>query len=112
MILVSPSILGAPGPSKDGHVAVLGSPPLLAREWTNGATKYLVELVNERIESYVTAVFKHQHWERIREQVIKDHPNEARCTWTHVQDKWDKFNRHYHKKKKLHNVTGDNAGSQ
>ena len=112
MVLASPPILGAPGPSNDGHVAGLGSPPLLAREWTHGATKFLVELVKERIESYGTAVFKQQHWERIREQVIKDHPSEARRSWTQVRDKWDKLKRHYHKEKKLHNVTGDNAGSQ
>ena len=112
MVLASPPILGAPGPSNDGHVAALGSPPLLPREWTHGATKYLVELVKERIESYGTAVFKKQHWERIWEHVIKDHPSEARRTWTQVRDKWDKLKRHYHKEKKLHNVTGDNAGSQ
>jgi hypothetical protein len=112
MVLASPPILGTPGSSNDGGVVNLGSPPLLAREWTHGATKYLVELVKERIESYGTTVFKQQHWERIREQVIKDHPNEAWRTWTQVRDKWDKLKHHYHKEKKLHNVTGDNAGSQ
>jgi hypothetical protein len=112
MVLASPPILGTPGPSNDGHVVGLGSPPLLAREWTHGTTKYLVELVKERIETYGTAGFKQQHWERIREQVIKDHPIEARRSWTQVRDKRDKLKRHYHKEKKLHNVTGDNAGSQ
>ena len=32
---------------------------------------------------------------RIREQVVRDHPSEARRTWTQV---WDKLKRHYHKK--------------
>jgi hypothetical protein len=61
----------------NGHVVALGSSPLLAREWTHGATKYIVKLVKECIESYGTMVFKQQHWERIREHVIKDHPSEA-----------------------------------
>jgi len=71
-----------------------------------------MEFVKERIESCSTTVFKQQHWERIREQVIKDHLSEVRQTWTQVQGKWDKLKRHYHKEKKLYNVTGDNAGSQ
>ena len=58
MLIASPPILGAPGLSNDGHVAGLELLPLLAREWTHGATKYLVELVKECIESYGTAVFK------------------------------------------------------
>ena len=78
MVLALPPILGTPGPSNDGNVVGLGSPLLLAREWTHGATKFLVELVKQRIESYGTAVFKQQHWERIREQVTNDHPSEAR----------------------------------
>jgi hypothetical protein len=112
MVLASLPILGTPRSSNDGNIVGLGSPPLLAREWSHGATKYLVELVKERIESYGTTVFKQQHWEKIRKQVIKDHSSSARRTWTQVRDKWDKFKRHYHKEKKLHNVTGDNAGLQ
>ena len=57
-MLASLPILDTPGPSNHGHVVGLGSPPLLGREWTHGATKYLVELVEERIESYGTMVFK------------------------------------------------------
>ena len=48
----------------------------------------------------------------IREQVIKDHPSKARRTWIQVRDKWDKPKRHYHKEKKIYNVTGDNGRSQ
>ena len=77
MVLASPILLGTPRPSNDGHVVGLGSPPFLARKWTHGATKYLVKLVKERIESYGTTVFKQQHWERIREKIVKDHPSEA-----------------------------------
>ena len=58
MVLASPPILGIPGPSNDGHIVGLGSPPLLAREWTHKAMKHLVELAKERIETYGTAVFK------------------------------------------------------
>jgi hypothetical protein len=36
MMFASPPVLGTPGPSNDGHIVGLGSPPLLAREWTNG----------------------------------------------------------------------------
>ena len=43
---------------------------------------------------------------------MKEYPNEARRTWTQIRDKWDKLKRHYHKEKKLHNVTCDNGGSQ
>jgi hypothetical protein len=82
MVLASPPILGTPGSSNDGNVVDLGSPPFLAREWTHRGTKYLVELVKERIESYGTTVFKQQHWKRFREEVIKDHPSEAQQTWT------------------------------
>jgi hypothetical protein len=71
MVLASPPILGTPRSSNDRNVVGLGSPPLLAREWIHGATKYLVELVKERIESYGTMVFKQQYWERIRAQVSK-----------------------------------------
>ena len=65
MMLAEPPILGTPGPSSDGNIVDLGSPPLLAREWTHRATKYLVELVKEHIETYGTAVYKQQHWEQI-----------------------------------------------
>ena len=57
-MLASPPVLDTPRPSNDGHVVDLGSPPLLAREWTHRATKYLAELVKERIENYGTTVFK------------------------------------------------------
>ena len=77
MVLASPPVLGTPGPSNDDHIVGSGSPPLLAREWTHRATQYLVELVKEHIESYGTTIFKQQHWERIREQVVKYHPSEA-----------------------------------
>ena len=76
MVLASPLILGASGSSNDGHVAGLGFSPLLTRKWTHKATKYSVELVKDSIESYGTAVFKQQHCERIREQVIKDYLSE------------------------------------
>ena len=53
MVLAPPS-----GPSSNGHVVGLGSPPLLVREWTHEATKYLIELVKEKLDSYGTSVFK------------------------------------------------------
>ena len=56
--------------------------------------------------------FKQQHWKRIREQVVKDHPSKARQSWTQIRNKWDKLKRRYYKEKKLHNVMGDNVGSQ
>ena len=71
MVLRSPPIFGAPKASNDRHVTSLGSPPLLARKWIHRATKYSVELVKDRIESYSTTVFKQQYWECIREHVIK-----------------------------------------
>lgn len=71
-----------------------------------------MELVNERIESYGTTFFKQQHWERVKEHVVKDHPSEVWRTWTPIWYKWDKLKRHYYKEKKLHNVMGDNVGSQ
>ena len=43
---------------------------------------------------------------------MKDQPNKTRRIWTQVRDKWDKLKRHYHKEKKLHNVTTNNTGSQ
>ena len=43
---------------------------------------------------------------------MRDHLSKVRRAWTQVKDKWDKLKRHYHKEKKLHNVTGDNASSQ
>lgn len=60
MVLASPPILGVLGPLNDGHVAGCGLLPLLAREWIHRAMKYLIELVNESIKSYGTAVFKQQ----------------------------------------------------
>ena len=93
-------------------MAIVGATPSLpSREWTQASTKSLIELVKERIESYGTNVLKQKHWERIREQVVKDHPSKTRRTWIQVQDKWDKLKRHYHKEKKIHNVIGDNGGS-
>ena len=38
---------------------------LPAREWTHGATKFLMELVKEMIESFGTMVFKQQNREKI-----------------------------------------------
>jgi hypothetical protein len=61
MVLASPPVLGTPRPSNDGHVMGLESSPFLTREWTHGATKYLVELVKEHIESYGTTIVKQQH---------------------------------------------------
>jgi hypothetical protein len=43
---------------------------------------------------------------------VRDHPREAQRTWTQAGDKWDKLKQQDHKEKKLHNVMGDNAGSQ
>ena len=57
-MLASPPVLGTPKSSNDRHVVGLRSPPLLAREWTHGATKYLIELVNEHIESYSATIYK------------------------------------------------------
>ena len=112
LVLAFPPTLGIPPLPTDNEVTGLGSSPLPVREWTHSATKFLIELVKERIESFSTTVFKQQNWERIREQILKDYPNEARRTWTQIRDKWDKLKRHYHKEHKLHNVTGDNEGSQ
>jgi hypothetical protein len=112
IVLASPPILGTPSLPTDDEIAGLGSTSFPAREWTHSATKFLIELVKERIESFGTTMFKQQNWERIKEQILKEHPSEARRTWTQIRDKWDKPKRHYHKEKKLHNVTGDNAGSQ
>jgi hypothetical protein len=69
-VLASPPILVTRGPSNDGYIVNLGSPPLLAREWIHGATKYIVDLVIERIESYGTTVFELQHWERGFENML------------------------------------------
>ena len=91
MIIASPLRLGTPTPNTS-DVAIMGAtPPFPSREWTQAFTKFLIELVKERIESNGTNVFKQKHWERIREQVIKDHPSEARRTWIQVRDKWDKL---------------------
>ena len=111
-IIASPPRLGTPPPSTSDVAIVGATPSLPSREWTQASTKFLIELVKEIIKSYATNVFKQKHWERIREQVIKDHPSEARRTWIQVRDKWDKLKRYYHKEKKVHNVTGDNGGSQ
>ena len=43
---------------------------------------------------------------------MRDHLSKAQRAWTQVKDKWDKLKRHYHKEKKLHNVTSDNVSSQ
>ena len=78
MIIASPPRLGTPPPSIS-DVAIVGATlSLPSREWTQVSTKFLIELVKERIESYETNIFKQKHWERIREQVIKDHPSKAR----------------------------------
>ena len=80
MIIASPPYLGTPPPSTSDVAIVEATPSLPSREWTQASTKFLIELVNERIESYETNVFKEKHGERIREQIIKDHPSEARRT--------------------------------
>lgn len=80
MVFASSPILGTPGSSTKRHVVDLGSPPLLTREWTYEATKYLIKLVKKKIKSYVTNVFNQQHSERITKQVMRDHPSEARQT--------------------------------
>ena len=77
MVFASPPIMCIPKPLNNGHVAGLGSQSLLTRKWIHEATKYLVELAMEHIENYGTAIFKQQHWERIREQVTTDHPSVA-----------------------------------
>ena len=56
VVFASPPVSGTLRPSADGHIVGLGSSPLLAREWTHRATKYPIELVKERIESYGTTV--------------------------------------------------------
>ena len=112
MIIASPLRLGTPPPSTSDVAIVGASPSLPSREWTQASTKSLIELVKERIESYGTNGFKQKHWERIREQVVKNHPTEARRIWIQVRDKWDKLKRHYHKEKRIHNVTRDNGRSQ
>ena len=43
----------------DGNIVGFGSPPLLARKWTLITTKYLIELVKERIDGVF--MFKKQH---------------------------------------------------
>ena len=84
MIIASPPHLSTPPPSTS-DVAIVGATSFLpSREWTQASTKSLIELVKERIESYGTNIFKQKHWKRIREQVVKDHPTEARRTWIQV----------------------------
>lgn len=110
MVLASPPIFGTPASSTDGQIVDLGSPLFSAKEWIHVATKYLIELVKERIESYAIIVFKQQHWESIREHVVRDRPSETKRTWTQVRDKWHKFKRHYYyKEMKMHNIMDDNA---
>ena len=58
IVLASPPILGTPSLHTDDEISGLGSSSLSAREWTHGATKFLIELVKERIESFGTTVFK------------------------------------------------------
>ena len=86
MIIASPPRLNTPPPSTSDVAIVRATPPLPSREWTQASTKFLINLVKERIESYEvsTNAFKQKHWERIREQVIKDHPSEVRRTWIQV----------------------------
>jgi len=43
IILASPQILGTPSLPTYDKIAGLGSSSLLAREWTYGATKFLIE---------------------------------------------------------------------
>ena len=87
MIIASPSRLDISPPSTSNVTIVRATPSLPSREWTQASTKSLIELVKERIESYETNIFKQKHWERIREQVVKDYLSEARRTWTQVRDK-------------------------
>jgi hypothetical protein len=47
------------------------APPLVSREWIEGATKYLLELVKEKIETYGSSLFQQKHWMRIGEQLMK-----------------------------------------
>ena len=82
--LTPPPVLGVLTPT-NGHIVGLESPPLLAKEWTHVAIKYLIEFMKERIESYGTNVFKQQHWERIIEQAMRDYHAEARRIWTKVR---------------------------
>ena len=84
MIIASPPRLDTPPPSTSDVAIVGASPSLPSREWTQASTKSLIELVKKRIESYGTNVFKQKYWERIREQVVKDHPTKARRTWIQV----------------------------
>jgi hypothetical protein len=105
IVLASPPILGTPSLLTNDEISGLGFSSLSARECTHGATKFFIELVKERIESFSTMVFKQQNRERIKEQILKEHPNEAGRTWTQIKDKLDKLKRHYHKEKKFHNIT-------
>ena len=57
---------------------VKATPPLVSKEWTQVATKYLIQLVKERIESYKITIYKQKYWKRIREQVVKDHSSETK----------------------------------
>ena len=93
MIITSPPCLGTPPPSTNDVAIVRATPLLPSREWIQVSTKFLIELVKERSESYGTNIFKQKHWERIREQVVREHPSKARRTWTQIRDKWDKLER-------------------
>lgn len=61
--------------------AFLGSSCLSIIEWNYVATKFLIELVKDMIESFDKAVFKQQNWKNIREQILKEHQSEAIRTW-------------------------------
>ena len=116
MLIASPPGLGAPSPpvpspNRDAREAE-EVPPLVSRQWTQGATRCFLKLVKENIETYGSSLFQQKHWVRIREQLVKDHPSEEKRTWLQVRDKWDKLKRHYFKEKKVYNLIGDNGGFQ
>ena len=84
MIIAYPLHLDTPPPSTSDVAIVGATPPFPSREWIQASTKFLIELVKERIESYGTNVFKQKHCKRIRKQIIKDHPSKARRTWIQI----------------------------
>lgn len=61
IVLTSTPILGTPSLPTDSEIIGLGSSFLPAREWTDGATKFLIKLVKEMIESFGIMVFKQQN---------------------------------------------------
>ena len=71
IVFALPPILGTPSLPTDNKITGLGSLSLPAREWTHGATKFLIELVKDKIESFGTIMFKQQNWEKIREKILK-----------------------------------------